>query len=72
MTQIPFQMKYMSKAELADERYRDCVQPLTANDRRRLNGLRGKALYRETAEYMLEHNAKLEQEIISFSMENGQ
>ena len=70
LTGIPFSMKYMSKSELQDERYQSCLRTLTENDRRRLRSLREKDAYRETVEYMLEKNVKLEQEIISYYLAN--
>ena len=66
VTGIPFEMYLMSKKELEDPRYRRCLQPLTDNDRTRLQSLERQAAYRETVAYMLERNEKLEQEIISY------
>ncbi len=63
-TGIPFRLYKMSVEQLQDERYRPCLQKLTANDRKRLRTLTGQ--YREVAEYMLAHGVKLEQEIISY------
>ena len=56
----------MSRTELEDARYQACLQPLTEQDRVRLQSLAGQEPYRELAEYMLKKNVKLEQEIVSF------
>lgn len=64
-TGIPFAMYKMSAAELADARNQKCLLPLTPRDRQRLAALRDKEKFRVLADYMLEHNVKLEQEIIS-------
>lgn len=64
-TGVPFAMYRMSTTELADARNRSCLLPLTARDRERLTSLRGNPDFRMLVEYMLEHNVKLEQEIIS-------
>lgn len=65
-TGIPFDLYRMSVAELQDERFRSCLRPLSERDRRRLKSLTEQVPYREAAAYMLEHNVKLEQEIISY------
>lgn len=73
ITGIPFQMERMSAAQLEDVRFRDCLQELTDNDRRRLSSLVQQPPYQEIASYMLAHNVKLEQEIVSYhSKGNGQ
>lgn len=64
-TGIPFAMYRMSVSELQDAKNRACLLPLTAHDRERLAALRQKENFCAIAEYMLEHNVKLEQEIIS-------
>lgn len=66
VTGIPFGLHRMSAEELQDERFRSCLQPLSDRDRSRLKSLTGRELYREAAAYMLEHDVKLEQEIISY------
>ena len=66
VTGIPFQMYRMSCAELQDARFSSCLQPLTNQDRVRLNSLEKQEIYQELAAYMLEKNVKLEQEIISY------
>ncbi len=65
VTGIPFEMYRMSKAELEDERYRECLHPLTEADRVRLKALEKREEYRDLADYLLTENVKLEQEIIS-------
>lgn len=64
-TGVPFAMYKMSEAELADARNQSCLLPLTQHDRERLASLRGNPEFRGLVDYMLEHNVKLEQEIIS-------
>lgn len=66
VTGIPFELCGMSKKELQDERFCSCCQPLSVRDRGRLESLTENESYREMAEYMLAHDVKLEQEIISF------
>lgn len=65
-TGIPFGLHRMSVVELQDERFRNCLRPLSDRDRSRLKSLTERELYREAAAYMLAHNVKLEQEIISY------
>lgn len=65
ITKIPFKLWRMSKEELQDTRYADCLLKLTTNDKRRLKTLSEHELYREMVQYMLEKNIKLEQEIVS-------
>lgn len=57
----------MSEAELKNKEFLKCCQPLTDRDRRRLKALADHELYGETVRYMLDHNVKLEQEIISYA-----
>ena len=66
ITEIPFGLYRMSEAELQDERFCRCCQPLSERDRGRLKSLVENELYCDTVEYMLKHNVKLEQEIISY------
>ena len=66
ITEIPFGLYRMSAAELQDERFCRCCQPLSERDRGRLKSLAENELYCNTVEYMLKHNMKLEQEIISY------
>lgn len=65
ITGINFAMYKMSMDELEDACYAACLQQLSANDRNKLESLAKNEKYRNLAEYMLEHNIKLEQEIIS-------
>lgn len=65
MTGIPFAMYKMSVEELQNEKYAACLQQLTANDKLRLASLAKNEKFALAANYMLEHNVKLEQEIIS-------
>ena len=55
----------MSKEELGDPQYADCLLKLSANDRKRLKVLAEHELYRDVVRYMLEEDVKLEQEIVS-------
>lgn len=66
VTGIPFRMYRMSCAELMDARFQRCLRPLTQQDKTRLKSLEEQEAYRELAAYMLAHNVKLEQEIISY------
>lgn len=66
ITGIPFRLYRMSAEELRDERFCRCCQPLSDRDRGRLKSLVENELYRDTVAYMLKHNVKLEQEIISY------
>lgn len=59
-------MYRMSRAELQDPRFKSCLHPLTKQDRLRLRALETHAVYGEMAEYMLERDIKLEQEIVSY------
>lgn len=67
ITGIPFGLYRMSEEELKNKAFLKCCQPLTGGDRRRLKALADSRLYGETVRYMLDHNVKLEQEIISYS-----
>lgn len=67
ITGIPFGLYRMSEAELNNKEFLKCCQPLTDRDRRRLKALTDNELYEGTVRYMLDHNVKLEQEIISYS-----
>ena len=66
VTGISFQMYRMSRAELQDPRFKSCLHPLTKQDRLRLGALETHTAYGEMAEYMLERDVKLEQEIVSY------
>lgn len=66
VTGIPFELYRMSRAELQDVRFASCCQPLSSRDRGRLESLSGNGRYHDVIAYMLKHNVKLEQEIISY------
>lgn len=68
ITGIPFGLWRMSKEELQDARYADCLLKLSANDRKRLKTLAEHEMYRDVVRYMLEEGVKLEQEIVSLYM----
>ncbi|MFR8547068.1 MAG: Wadjet anti-phage system protein JetD domain-containing protein [Lachnospiraceae bacterium] len=70
ITGIPFGLYRMSEAELKKKEFSTCCQPLTDRDRKRLNSLADTELYGQTVRYMLDHNVKLEQEIISYREES--
>lgn len=61
-TGIPFRMYRMDLKTL--QAYESYGRPLTGNDRKRLQGMRGREELGEVIAYMLEHNVKLEQECI--------
>lgn len=65
ITGISFELWRMSVEELKDSRYAGCLLKLSANDRKRLKVLGEHELYRDVVQYMLEHDVKLEQEIVS-------
>lgn len=60
-----FKLYKMGINQLQDVRFARCLQPLTDNDRVRLETLLPDRTYHATLSYMKEHNVKLEQEIIS-------
>ena len=64
-TGIPFRLYCMGVPELLDKRYVNARKPLTQTDTLRLKSLAGKEAYEAVVTYMLTHNCKLEQEIIS-------
>ena len=64
-TSIPFKPYKMGISEL--EKYSDYTKTLEENDILKAKALIDKGLHKEIMEYMLKHNQKLEQEIISFS-----
>ena len=63
-TEIPFQPYHMGTAELV--KYWKYCKPLEQNDRKKAENLLAEEKYPEQIKYMLEHNCKLEQEIISW------
>ena len=68
ITGIPFGLWRMSKEELQDVRYAECLLKLTPNDRKRLKKLEEDEKYQDVVHYMLEEGIKLEQEIVSLSL----
>lgn len=68
ITGVNFKMFCMSKAELSQKKYESCLHRLTDNDTLRLQELKEMRVYSDTIHYMLQHNVKLEQEIISFEL----
>lgn len=67
-TGIPFRLYCMGVPELLDERYASARKCLTQTDIVRLKPLVGKKAYEAAVTYMLAHNCKLEQEIISLEL----
>lgn len=63
-TQIDFKAYKMGMAEL--QKYSSHTRPLEENDLRKAKSLIAKEKYTEILDYMLKHNVKLEQEIISW------
>lgn len=63
-TQIDFKAYKMGMAEL--QKYSSYTKPLEENDLRKADSLIAKGKYTEILDYMLKHNVKLEQEIISW------
>ena len=68
MTGVNFKLFSMSVKELKNPRYAPCLHPLTDNDRVRLLNLKNRTPYEEVVSYMLDHNIKLEQEMISLDL----
>lgn len=68
VTGVPFGLFGMSVHELQSKEYASCLHELTENDRIRLRELKQLEIYSDVVRYMLEHNVKLEQEIISLEM----
>lgn len=66
-----FALYRMGISELAENKFATARKPLTANDVRRLSSLLEKEEYRETIEYMLANNCKMEQEIVSLFSDGG-
>lgn len=70
VTGISFQLLFMGIKELENPCWKGCLKPLSKEDNRRLQALKKQEEYGETVSYMLEHQVKLEQEIISYSVSN--
>lgn len=60
-----FILFHMSKRDLENKEYTNCLKTLTEIDKKRLSSLKDESDYTECIEYMLKTNVKLEQEIIS-------
>lgn len=63
-TGIAFEAFHMGVEDLV--RYRDFGKGLEENDRKKIETLMAKGLYRKELSFMLQENIKLEQEIISW------
>lgn len=70
ITGVGFKTFCMSKDELSQKQYESCLHRLTVNDIARLQELKEMVMYTDTIEYMLKHNVKMEQEIISLELMN--
>ncbi|MDE7300341.1 MAG: DUF2220 domain-containing protein [Lachnospiraceae bacterium] len=68
ITGVPFSLFHMSAEELQNREYEACLHRLSKNDIARLGELRRMALYADVVSYMLEHNVKREQEIVSLDL----
>lgn len=68
ITGVNFQLFCMSKDELAQIQYKQCIHRLTENDIVRLQELSEMEMYADTIKYMIQKNVKLEQEIISLDL----
>lgn len=68
ITGINFELFGMSVDELRNNEYTSCLHELSDNDRIRLRELKEISIYTDVAQYMLDHNVKLEQEIISLDL----
>ena len=66
-----FKLYCMGIQQLCDIRFSHCLRELTDNDMIRLEALMEEDLYKEVLSYMKEHNVKLEQEIVSYYLEQG-
>lgn len=63
-----FHLFHMSKKDLENPQYQSCLKELTETDCKRLEHLKEDERYKECIEYMLAHQVKLEQEIISYAI----
>lgn len=68
-TSKSFELYCMGVQQLSDMRFSNCLRELTDNDISRLGSLIGDASYSGVLKYMKEHNVKLEQEIVSYYLE---
>lgn len=67
-----FMLYCMGIEQLEDRRFRDCLRELTDNDVNRMEQLLKEESYNVIVKYMKAHNVKLEQEIISYYISEGQ
>lgn len=67
-TGIKFGLHAMSTAELTNPEYSKSLRTLTPYDILRLKCLKDNPIYKDTVLYMLEHNVKLEQEIVCLDL----
>ena len=65
-TDTAFTLYHMDESDLGNPAYSSCLKKLTESDISRLKHLQSDSTYSACIEYMLKHNCKLEQEIISF------
>ncbi len=68
VTGISFAPYHMAVEDLQNPQFQNCLHSLTEEDRHRLENLRSKQEFSTLVNYMLVHNVKLEQEIISYSL----
>ena len=68
VTGVKFALFAMSVKELQNKEYALCLHKLTDNGRSRLQELKKMDIYAEVINYMLEHDTKLEQEIVSLTL----
>jgi hypothetical protein len=64
-----FELYCMGIEQLRDVRFRHCLRQLTDHDVNRLEALIEDTSYSDILKYMKEHNVKLEQEIVSYYLE---
>lgn len=64
-----FELYCMGIQQLKDIRFSHCLREMTDNDMSRLDSLIEDNSYSDILKYMKEHNAKLEQEIVSYYLE---
>ena len=65
-TEKEFKLFAMELEQLKDERFAHCLQPLTDNDRNRMETLLEDERYEKVLTYMREMDVKLEQEIVAY------
>lgn len=71
ITGVNFELFSMSRDELVNREFASCLHKLSDSDRSRLQELMRFKEYKQVIEYMLNHNVKLEQEIVSLSYMKG-